>query len=1638
MRRVSRAVVRIVELGWLICICVSQPAFAETPAGSFTDVAVQLRQGDLDIASAYRPGEAIVKYRDRGTHAVRGDVQALLREGGRFQRITASGSDSLDRLHGRHRVAAATRVFHTPHGRKTGRGRSRSSAHAAASDALSHIYKLQVPATTDLIRMCEAFKADPSIEYCHPNYRFETYHIPNDRYFDSTGAWGQDYADLWGLAKIGAHAAWHEIGTDPSPVIVAVVDTGIDYNHPDIADNVWHNDGELSSGQFIPGDINSDGCPGICGVDDDSDGLVDEDSSGCGAGGLDASGVACSYLDDLDSDDDENGFADDHIGWDFAFDDNDPIDDVGHGTHVAGTIAATIDNAIGVVGVAPNAQIMIVKGLGPNGGSTSDLVAALKYAVDQGADVINNSWGNPIAAPAPEVLIDAIAYATANGVVVVSAAGNSAAKLGGLSRGHAPASIPDSIAVSAFDQFDLRSDFSNFGVGIDVAAPGGGSRNDTRDSNADYVNILSLRAEGLFESSVFQVGDDYVRFRGTSMASPHVAGVAALILSAFPQYTVEEVRQVLKLSADDTGVPGWDLDSGSGRVNAHASVVFGEPCSALIRLPVTSEIFSGTVDIRGVASGHSAIGGTNFAGYRVEYAAGGQPDATDWMPIATSTAPVAGTESDSLLAHWIIPATLPDGEYSLRLVVVDDLDREYESRVQIEVDGFDPPEMSGWPQLPPHGLTQLIPMIPVVGDLDGDGDLEILLGPYAWHHDGTSIVNHPLGFFTDYPFSPSLFQGFHGAPSIGDIDGDAENEVVLIYSDAFAGGGAIHVFGQDGQSMPGWPKALRFPGSIGRTATPVLADIDDDGALDVIVLDSDGLSRSPCQLDVYRGDGSLIFSRAFAHACLTIPTVADLDGDAHAEIILLGSTGQISVVDHTGQPAPIWPQNFRVNNFFEYTAPSVGDLDGDGELDIVVPSTDAVYAFASNGLALEGWPIRVACCDASIAALADLDRDGALEVVIGDRAGSIHVLDHRGVALDGWPIVLDGPANTTAALADIDGDGALDIVAVTGDRKVHAWNIAGHELATQGWPIATGEYAADSPVQDLLGLAAPPIVADLDSDGDREVVAFTRNVHVWDLPDAAAELPREWRMYRSNPRGTGNVDEDRVAQPPADPRIYVVPENFNVADIESFSLSFDLASPVAPIARAQWAMLDADDPDRKKIIGWLDGQEVDLAKPQPLPAAIGLVSQTIRLPEPGRYRVHASIQTEPAPDTDEDNKNNNTKNKKKKSTKRHQVFTTDIINVIEVLPANPVTRIVPGPSAFARTTVAARVDFDLIEGLRLLVFTVKKAGQSDEPVLGSVKFLELGEVNAVGERDLSERSLIGLFLAAASPTFAKFSVNEVGEYDVEISILAYPQQLSRTIEVGSARARFTATPIPDTDADGWFDIQDNCPWVDNGVDQAPTSGCAAPPCVGNQIDTDGDGYGNACDGDLNGDGEITGMPGGDCTGVDSDWCLLEASLGTTIGGPGYEPDADCNGDARIDAIDQMCMVDQSGGPVGPSGLDCAGTYPCFKSVGDADNDGLANGEDGCVFVRDALQRDGDEDGFGNACDADYDNDGIVGFGDFSRFATAFRSTDEVFDHDGDGFVGFPDFGFLVAHFGRPPGPSGRDVLPFVDPISGAP
>ena len=296
--------------------------------------------------------------------------------------------------------------------------------------------------------------ADPQVAWAEPNYVWSIERTPNDtRYSDQWSLMNQgQFAGTPG-ADIRAEAAW-DVTTGDSTVVVGVIDTGLDLEHPEMAGNIWVNPGEIPDN----------------GIDDEGD-----------------------------------GFVDDVHGWDFANGDNDPMDDHGHGTHVSGIIAAVGNNALGIAGVCWRTKIMPLKFLAANGtGYTSDAVDALEFAIAHGVRITNNSWGG---GPYSQALADAITAAGAAGMLVVVASGNSGFDLDQAPGYPASYLNPEIISVGATDKNDALAAFSNYGLQtVDLAAPG------------DFIMSLwpSRRLAIL---------------SGTSMAAPHVAGAAALLLA---------------------------------------------------------------------------------------------------------------------------------------------------------------------------------------------------------------------------------------------------------------------------------------------------------------------------------------------------------------------------------------------------------------------------------------------------------------------------------------------------------------------------------------------------------------------------------------------------------------------------------------------------------------------------------------------------------------------------------------------------------------------------------------------------------------------------------------------------------------------------------------------------------------------------------------------------------------------------------------------------------------------------------------------------------------------------------------------------------------------------------------------------
>lgn len=374
---------------------------------------------------------------------------------------------------------------------KAGTSRSdKIQAHARAeADTLSEIRALNVQrirsrrdeSTQSLI---ERYRNDPRVEYAEPNIIFRARVFPNDPRF----------SDLWGLhntgqsggtvdADIDAPEAWDaQIGS--FGVVIANIDSGVDYNHPDLAANTWTNPGEIAGN----------------GIDDDG-----------------------------------NGYIDDFRGWDFANNDNNPFDDYGHGTHVAGTMAAVGNNGIGVTGVSWQNRIMPLKYLNVAGTGTSiDAAEAIMYAADMGAKVANASWGCHGSGCFSQVIEDAIAYANAAGMLFVAAAGNDGTNNDVTIDYPCNSTQPNVLCVASTTRNDLRSSFSNYGpTTVDLGAPGS--------------SILSTVPSG---ACLFCDPSQYIFASGTSMAAPHVSGAVALIQSQFPTYTVAQVRDAIVNSVD--------------------------------------------------------------------------------------------------------------------------------------------------------------------------------------------------------------------------------------------------------------------------------------------------------------------------------------------------------------------------------------------------------------------------------------------------------------------------------------------------------------------------------------------------------------------------------------------------------------------------------------------------------------------------------------------------------------------------------------------------------------------------------------------------------------------------------------------------------------------------------------------------------------------------------------------------------------------------------------------------------------------------------------------------------------------------------------------------------------------------------
>ena len=932
---------------------------------------------------------------------------------------------------------------------------------------LQNVYRLTLAdASQDMEAAAQQYAGDPNVEYAHPDYFVKLAAVPND----------PSYNQQWAHQIMGSEAGW-DVTTGVPGVVVAVIDTGVDWSHPDLSANIWSNPGETAGN----------------GVDDDGNGYVD-DIRGWDFVDLDPSNAA--------------SFA---VGEDLGPADNDPMDFYGHGTLMAGTIAAVGNNGTGIAGMCWTCKIMPLR-VGAaerdtgNAYILSSWVAnAIQYAAVNGADVINLSLTDP---GWPNEEKDAIDLAYSMDVVIVAAAGNT-----GEGVPVYPAAYPKVIGVAATDQTDQRAVWStpqpplyegassNYGTWVKVAAPG---------------------------SAIFSTAfkDTYAAFDGTSFSAAYVSGLAALIRSKRPALKNSEVMQIIQSAV---ATVHSDKYIGAGRIDVNQALHMTAVSTAVITSPVMEQTLAANVAVQGSASGAA------FASYSLTYGQGLYP--ASMTTIVNSNTPVV----NGTLGNWNVAGLTDNQVYTVHLRVTDTAANHTDTEVVVSVQKN---VVLGWPKTL-SGSAEGDGV--AVGDLDNDGKLEIVafsdrpigggLGRedlYAFTADGTPVLGWPVTDRYD-------FNGDRGSPTLADLTGSGRRAVIAS-GYTFLGGNyttQFDAFDVNGAELPGWPQVFTSTDGF-LSSTPAVGDLDGDGSPEIVFTSKKDGAGTTAMIFAFHANGTKVagWPRAFEifppfsfteQDGASHPVLADLDGDGKPEIVVaLGFQNNSMVYAFHGDGSIMagWPVTMP-DEFVLH--PVAADLDGNGQMAIVgTTEGGGIYVFNANGTTRAGWPVFPATASGfSAPVVGDLDGDGKLEIIAHSDDDKVYAYHSDGTPVAGWPVPVQALGGNsiwpTPILADLDGDGHPEVIQASADETlIYAWHGNGTlGAAIPGWPITLTQPAF-----------LAPAIADFSGSGSLQMAyAYADQVNVRDLNTPATRAAQVWPMAWYDQNHTGKFSAD--VTPPA-------------------------------------------------------------------------------------------------------------------------------------------------------------------------------------------------------------------------------------------------------------------------------------------------------------------------------------------------------------------------------------------------------------------------------------------------------------------------------------------------------------------------
>ncbi len=907
---------------------------------------------------------------------------------------------------------------------------------------------------------------------------------PDDYYF----------INQWALFNVVAPDAWDiwnivggEIpGTgDSVDIKVGIVDTGVEWDHPDLVDNIWQNLGEDANGNGItllepyPGQFWFD--PG----------------------------------DDNDVDDDGNGYVDDLIGWDTAEDDNNPgPNNVGdapwHGTGVAGCVAGITNNSIGVASVGWGLTLIPVKIANDTDGSLTGAYDGILYAAHAGADVINCSWGGFGSGGAQSVIN--VAYNDYDAIVVASS-GNGNEDTGYMNLDtHYPSGYNYVISVTATGRGDSFNCWATGGTTVDLGAPG-------ESVLTTYTN------------------DGYASVSGTSFSSPIVAGAVGLLWSANPgqskEWIIDRIISTSDTYADmDRNCTVYNYDDaaphsesmtgmlGSGRLNVFKALAGNVyPSLGVQEANITGDddgdgVFNPgeTINLKpvifneeGWATATGVIAILSSADERIAI-----PDA---LIEYTSDIP-AGESKIELFDSFQLTATAAAGVGAVELTVM--LYASVNGEYYIMEDDITV-ELSLYQANFPFEISASVESSPLAYDEDGDGLFNICFGSANFNFYSVGSAGEIADGF---PYVTGNQIG--GSPAIADLTGDGDLELVFGSRDKI-----LYVLNTDGTVE----LADTLTGEV--FGTVALSDLDGDedyelvfGTTDVVTTGTTGFVHA------IHHNGRVVegYPIEVGEIIMKAPAVADIDNDGVKEVVVGTWSNNIYVVSGPDSIVTGFPfgTGGRIN-----IPPVLADLTADGNLEIVAGSDDgSVYIITSDGSLVQqistGGYVRGGFC------LQDVNSDTCPEIFWGGYDKKYHAWDFRaGMELAGWPLAMGYNIESAPVLADIDGDDELELIGAHGGGDVVAYDL-------------DGTMVDNFPVRINGSVESSPAVQDIDSDGDFDImIGTTLGVDIIDYKQAAGSQV-SWKVYQGSYLRSGYYADSRIPLA-VRPAGELLPEKFNVS-----------------------------------------------------------------------------------------------------------------------------------------------------------------------------------------------------------------------------------------------------------------------------------------------------------------------------------------------------------------------------------------------------------------------------------------------------------------------------------------------------------